>query len=63
MGLLSTVTLNRYTLGFLTDCILGHSVEKTKTALESMWFVTADYDFSRTVLYGNPWVSQKIHHR
>ncbi|GJQ49236.1 putative membrane protein [Candidatus Kuenenia stuttgartiensis] len=45
MGLLSTVTLNRYTLGFLTDCILGHSVEKTKTALESMWFVTADYEF------------------
>lgn len=45
MGLLSTVTLNRYTLGFLTDCILGHSAEKTKTALESMWFVTADYEF------------------
>ena len=45
IGLLSTVTLNRYTLGFLTDCILGHVAEKTKTALESMWFVTADYEF------------------
>ncbi|MCF6148437.1 MAG: ABC transporter ATP-binding protein [Candidatus Kuenenia sp.] len=45
IGLLSPSALNRYTLGFLTDCILGHSSEKTKSALESMWFVTANYEF------------------
>lgn len=45
ISLLSPIALNRYTLGFLTGCMLGHSAEKTKNALESMWFVTADYEF------------------
>ncbi len=43
VGLISPVTLNRYTLAFLTDCLLGHSRDAARNALGSMWFTTSQY--------------------
>jgi hypothetical protein len=43
IGLVSPVTLNRYTVAFLTDCLLGHAQEASKNALGSMCFVTSYY--------------------
>lgn len=43
ISLISPVTLNRYTLAFLTDCLLGHSQDAARNALGSMWFTTSQY--------------------
>ncbi len=43
VGLISPVALNRYTLAFLTDSLLGKSPDAAITALGSMWFVSSQY--------------------
>lgn len=45
IGLISTVELSRYTLAFMTDCLLGHSHQGVKNALGSMWFLTSKYEY------------------
>jgi hypothetical protein len=43
VGLISPVTLNRYTLAFLTDSLLWKSPDAARNALGSMWFTTSQY--------------------
>lgn len=43
VGLISPVALNRYTLAFLTDSLLGKSSDAARTALGSMWFVSSQF--------------------
>ena len=45
IGLISTVELNRYTLAFIVNCLLGHSQQATRNALRSMWFATSKYEY------------------
>ncbi len=49
LGLVSPVKLNRYSLEFIFDCLLGHSEREARNALESVWFLALDY--------GNPYSS------
>lgn len=43
LGLISTVKLNRYTLAFIVNCLLGHSKQEAGNALSSVWFMTLNY--------------------
>lgn len=43
LGLLSSIQLNRYTLAFIVNCLLGHSKHEEKNALGSIWFMTSNY--------------------
>lgn len=43
IGIVCPVVLNRYTLAFLMDCMLGHSRGAVKYALGSVLFVTSKY--------------------
>ena len=43
LGLISTVKLNRYTLVFIVNCLLGHSKQEAGNALSSVWFMTLNY--------------------
>lgn len=45
IGLISTVELNRYTLAFIIDCLLGHSQQAVRNALGSMWFTTSKCEY------------------
>ena len=44
VGLISSVELNRYTLVFIIDCLLGHSRQAVNNALSSIWFMTSRYE-------------------
>ena len=44
VGLVSSVELNRYTLAFIIDCLLGHSRQAVNNALSSIWFMTSRYE-------------------
>mgnify|MGYP001568135826 CR=1 FL=1 len=44
VGLISGVELNRYTLVFIIDCLLGHSKQAVNSALSSIWFMTSRYE-------------------
>ena len=43
LGLISPVDLNRYTISYLTDTLLGNSQEDGRHALNSMWFITSRF--------------------
>lgn len=43
IGLISPVKLNRYTVSFLTDCLMWESPDASASALSSMGFVTSNY--------------------
>lgn len=43
LGLISTVKLNRYTLAFIINCLLGNSKQATVNALNAAWFMTLHY--------------------
>ena len=52
LGLVSAVKLNRYSLEFIFDCLLGHSERESRNALESVWFMALDYGNAYSSLRG-----------
>gem|GEM_PF-578378 len=52
LGLVSAVKLNRYSLEFMFNCLLGHSGRESRNALESVWFMALDYGNAYSSLRG-----------
>lgn len=52
LGLVSPVKLNRFSLEFMLGCLFGHSERELRGALESVWFMAADYGNAYSSLRG-----------